>query len=233
MAHAREIPGGRLGCFVASGQERELCGGEAHTTNNRMELMGGDQGAGGLGAPARRGCIPTPSMCRRASANGYTAGSGAVGVLRTTSRSRMMDLWQELEQLAGDTSWSGYGLKVMPVMKGMNVPINWLIAASRDGRLTRINNMRQIILDTETTGLERSLGHRIIEIAAVEMVNRRLTNNHFHQYLNPRSRNRSGCAAGAWHQPRVSAGQAPVPRHCRGFSELCGGGRTGHSQCAV
>ncbi|MEN6587226.1 MAG: DNA polymerase III subunit epsilon [Sulfuricella sp.] len=45
--------------------------------------------------------------------------------------------------------------------------------------------MRQIILDTETTGLEISLGHRIIEIAAVEMVNRRLTNNHFHQYLNP------------------------------------------------
>ncbi len=45
--------------------------------------------------------------------------------------------------------------------------------------------MRQIILDTETTGLETSLGHRIIEIAAVEMVNRQLTSNHFHQYLNP------------------------------------------------
>ncbi len=45
--------------------------------------------------------------------------------------------------------------------------------------------MRQIILDTETTGLETSLGHRIIEIAAVEMVNRQLTHNHFHQYLNP------------------------------------------------
>lgn len=45
--------------------------------------------------------------------------------------------------------------------------------------------MRQVILDTETTGLETSLGHRIIEIAAVEMVNRRLTDRHFHQYLNP------------------------------------------------
>jgi len=44
---------------------------------------------------------------------------------------------------------------------------------------------RQIILDTETTGLEPSLGHRIIEIGAVEMVNRRLTGNRFHQYLNP------------------------------------------------
>jgi DNA polymerase-3 subunit epsilon len=45
--------------------------------------------------------------------------------------------------------------------------------------------MRQIFLDTETTGLYASQGHRIIEIAAVEMINRRSTNNHFHVYLNP------------------------------------------------
>jgi DNA polymerase-3 subunit epsilon len=45
--------------------------------------------------------------------------------------------------------------------------------------------IRQIILDTETTGLEPSQGHRIIEIGAVEMINRRLTGNRFHQYLNP------------------------------------------------
>lgn len=44
---------------------------------------------------------------------------------------------------------------------------------------------RQIILDTETTGLEPTQGHRIIEIGAVEMINRRLTGNRFHQYLNP------------------------------------------------
>ncbi len=46
--------------------------------------------------------------------------------------------------------------------------------------------MRQIILDTETTGLEPSRGHRIIEIGCVELVNRRLTGNHFHVYINPR-----------------------------------------------
>lgn len=45
--------------------------------------------------------------------------------------------------------------------------------------------MRQVILDTETTGLEPRLGHRIIELAGVELVNRRLTGNHFHRYLNP------------------------------------------------
>ena len=46
--------------------------------------------------------------------------------------------------------------------------------------------MRQIILDTETTGLEPTRGHRIIEIGCVELVNRRLTGNHFHVYINPR-----------------------------------------------
>ena len=45
--------------------------------------------------------------------------------------------------------------------------------------------MRQIVLDTETTGLEVSQGHRIIEIGCVELVNRKLTGNHFHQYINP------------------------------------------------
>jgi len=45
--------------------------------------------------------------------------------------------------------------------------------------------MRQIALDTETTGFEPSLGHRIIEIAAVELINRQLTGNRFHRYLNP------------------------------------------------
>jgi DNA polymerase-3 subunit epsilon len=45
--------------------------------------------------------------------------------------------------------------------------------------------VRQIVLDTETTGLEANLGHRIIEIGAVEIINRRLTGNHFHRYINP------------------------------------------------
>jgi DNA polymerase-3 subunit epsilon len=45
--------------------------------------------------------------------------------------------------------------------------------------------MRQIVLDTETTGLEPAEGHRIIEIGCVEIVNRRATGRQFHQYLNP------------------------------------------------
>jgi len=45
--------------------------------------------------------------------------------------------------------------------------------------------MRQIVLDTETTGLNARLGDRIIEIGCVELVDRRLTGNHFHRYVNP------------------------------------------------
>ena len=47
------------------------------------------------------------------------------------------------------------------------------------------NKIRQIVLDTETTGLEPSQGHKIIEIGCVEMINRRLTGNNYHQYLQP------------------------------------------------
>jgi DNA polymerase-3 subunit epsilon len=45
--------------------------------------------------------------------------------------------------------------------------------------------MRQIVLDTETTGLSTGQGHRIIEIGAIELVNRRLTGREFHRFLNP------------------------------------------------
>jgi DNA polymerase-3 subunit epsilon len=45
--------------------------------------------------------------------------------------------------------------------------------------------MRQIVFDTETTGLEPELGHRIIEIGAIEIVNRRRTGRQFHRYLCP------------------------------------------------
>jgi DNA polymerase III subunit epsilon len=45
--------------------------------------------------------------------------------------------------------------------------------------------MRQVVLDTETTGLEHRDGHRIIEIGCVELIERRLTNRNFHVYINP------------------------------------------------
>ncbi|HJD61929.1 MAG TPA: DNA polymerase III subunit epsilon [Rickettsia endosymbiont of Columbicola hoogstraali] len=48
-----------------------------------------------------------------------------------------------------------------------------------------MSSLREIILDTETTGLDPKDGHRIVEIGAIEMVNKVLTGRHFHFYLNP------------------------------------------------
>ncbi|WCN14071.1 DNA polymerase III subunit epsilon [Marinomonas mediterranea] len=45
--------------------------------------------------------------------------------------------------------------------------------------------MRQVVLDTETTGIDPKQGHRIIEIGCVEMIGRKLTKRHFHVYINP------------------------------------------------
>ena len=45
--------------------------------------------------------------------------------------------------------------------------------------------LRQIILDTETTGLDPKSGHKIIEIGCIELVNRKFTGEQFHAYINP------------------------------------------------
>ena len=45
--------------------------------------------------------------------------------------------------------------------------------------------MRQVVLDTETTGISPEKGHRIIEVGCIELINRSLTGNHFHHYVNP------------------------------------------------
>jgi DNA polymerase III subunit epsilon len=55
--------------------------------------------------------------------------------------------------------------------------------------------VRQVVLDTETTGLEPGAGHRIIEIGALEMVNRRLTGRRLHYYLNPERPVEAGAVA--------------------------------------
>ncbi len=55
--------------------------------------------------------------------------------------------------------------------------------------------MRQVVLDTETTGLDTSEGHRIIEIGAIEIINRQVTDRFYHQYLNPEREIDSGAEA--------------------------------------
>ncbi len=55
--------------------------------------------------------------------------------------------------------------------------------------------MRQIVLDTETTGLNPRSGDRVIEVGCVELINRRLTGNNFHRYINPERDSEEGALA--------------------------------------
>ena len=52
--------------------------------------------------------------------------------------------------------------------------------------------MRKVVLDTETTGLNAGLGDRIIELGCIEILNRRVTGNHFHHYVNPERKSEDG-----------------------------------------
>ena len=52
--------------------------------------------------------------------------------------------------------------------------------------------MRRVVLDTETTGLNAALGDRIIELGCVEILNRSVTGNHFHRFVNPERRSEEG-----------------------------------------
>lgn len=54
--------------------------------------------------------------------------------------------------------------------------------------------MRQIVLDTETTGLDPKQGHRIVEVAAIELINRKVSDHSFHRYLNPEREIDAGAA---------------------------------------
>src|SRR5450830_1318812 len=56
-------------------------------------------------------------------------------------------------------------------------------------------NIRQVVLDTETTGLNARDGNRIIEIGCVELIDRKLTGNNYHQYINPERESEEGALA--------------------------------------
>jgi DNA polymerase-3 subunit epsilon len=77
--------------------------------------------------------------------------------------------------------------------------------------------MRQIVFDTETTGLEPEQGHRIIEIGAIEIVNRRRTGRQFHRYLCPDRDIDAGAVQVHGLTSEFLSGQ---PRFCDVFDEL-------------
>jgi DNA polymerase-3 subunit epsilon len=61
-------------------------------------------------------------------------------------------------------------------------------------RGSKVSSPRQILLDTETTGLNAKSGDRVIEVGCIEMRSRRITDNHFHRYINPERKSEEGAA---------------------------------------
>ena len=80
---------------------------------------------------------------------------------------------------------------------------------------------RQIVLDTETTGLEVNQGHRIIEIGCVELVNRRITGRQYHQYIQPERDIDAGALEVHGITQEFLAANRSLVRSQRSLSNLC------------
>ena len=94
--------------------------------------------------------------------------------------------------------------------------------------------MRQIVLDTETTGLELTQGHRIIEIGCVELLNRRATGRHFHRYLNPERDIDEGARRCARTDARAALDCSRAsPTSSQALLEFISRQRADHSQCRI
>ena len=189
------------------GRERELYGGEPDTTNNRMELTA-----------AIRALEALQRRCRVSRLHGFAVRSRWHHDLvadwkrrdwKTADRKpvKNQDLWQRLDALAAahDVEWHW-------VRGHAGHPGERARGCAREPRHRRARQrptggpnwypsgtVRQIVLDTETTGLELADGHRIIEIGCVELVHRRPTGRDWHRYLKP--------------GPRSGPGRARRPRH--------------------
>ena len=178
-------PGGWAALLVVGDSRKEISGAESATTNNRMELMAAISGIGAL----KRRCevdLYTDSKYVLQGITQWLPQWKAKG-WRTAARKpvRNQDLWERLDLAAEaqDIIWhwvkghSGDAGNEL-VDQLANRAIDRLLAGGE-------KRVRQIVLDTETTGLEVDKNHRIIEIGCIEMLNRRVTGRTFHQYLNP------------------------------------------------
>jgi hypothetical protein len=168
---------------VTDGHRKEICGGEANTTNNRMEMTAVIRALESLKRPSTVE-VHTDSQYVQKGISEWMAGWKRRNWRTADGKPvKNQDLWLQLDSLPSCTASNGNGCAATPAIPKTNAPTNSPTRACC--RPNNTESMRQIILDTETTGLDPNQGHRIIEVAAVEMVNRRLTGNHLHRYVNP------------------------------------------------
>jgi DNA polymerase III epsilon subunit family exonuclease len=185
-------PGGWAALLIAGKERKEVSGAEAATTNNRMELMAA---IGGLAALKRRCAVQLYTDSKyvlQASPNGCRSGRRAAGAPPRANLSRIRIYGRGSMRPRRRKISSGTGSKGIPATKAMSTWISSRTSPSIDaarahegGSVDCLPLMRQVVLDTETTGLEVEQDHRVIEIGCVELFNRRLTGRSFHRYLNP------------------------------------------------
>lgn len=176
-------PGGWGVLWRRGAVEQELCGGEPETTNNRMELMAVIVALETLDrtAPIE---LTTDSQYVARGVNEWMRKWKRNG-WRTANREpvKNRDLWERL-----DVALNGHQVRWCWVKGHTGHADN-----ERADRLAnqgviahrKVSNMRQIALDTETTGLSFATGDRVIEIGCVELIDRQLTGKVFHCYLQP------------------------------------------------
>jgi len=192
-------PGGWGVLLCQDGKETKLCGGELDTTNNRMEL---------LAAIMALESLPPTSNVRLTTDSKYVQQGITDWITNWMQRGwktankepvKNVDLWKRLHNVTQkhqvDWQWikghSGHRENEIAddlANQGIDSCLKDTpkIADSPAKYSTQDNSkMRQIVLDTETTGLDPTSGHRIIEIGCVEIIDRRITSNRYHQYIKP------------------------------------------------
>ncbi len=185
--------GGWGALLRTKGKERELFGGEELTTNNRMELMGAITALEAL----TRHChvrLHTDSKYVQQGISQWIHGWKQRG-WKTSDKKPVKneDLWRRLDALAAQHHIEWVWVKGHAGHDG-NERADELANRGVE-MMTGAGIMRKIVLDTETTGLDPKQGHRIIELAAIELEGRKVSSRRFHRYLNPEREIEAGALA--------------------------------------
>jgi DNA polymerase-3 subunit epsilon len=176
--------------------EKKLYGGELNTTNNRMELLAAIMALESL-TPPTHVRLTTDSKYVK---NGITEWikNWIKRGWKTANKApvKNVDLWQRLHAVTQrhqiDWQWvkghSGHTENEIAdslANQGIDSILQENPSNQSLEKKDKKGKMRQIVLDTETTGLDPKAGHRVIEIGCIEISNRRITNNRYHHYLQP------------------------------------------------
>ncbi|CAK0753260.1 DNA polymerase III subunit epsilon [Gammaproteobacteria bacterium] len=188
-------PGGWAAIVRISNQEKILSGAEINTTNNRMELMGAIQGLESLAEPYHVSLYTDSQYVKKGMETWIAAWKKKGWITQEKSPVKNMDLWMRLDQVCsyhviewhwvrGHTGNAGNEL----ADQSANQAIDKMLRSqpkSTEAKIVSTPKLRQIVLDTETTGFKPEEGHRIIEIGCVELIDRKRTDRQWQTYLYP------------------------------------------------